>query len=114
MDQYTAPSLLTVAVKCDEARPTCGVRPVLLPHGTEMETDSHQQCARLGHQCDYSPRLSFRDDTQRIMERMPDVSTIGSVVWDRRFFFFLAYFAIPCRLSMLTKGFSRGNSVLSI
>ncbi|KAL2215657.1 fungal-specific transcription factor domain-containing protein [Thermoascus aurantiacus ATCC 26904] len=51
-------------VKCDEERPTCG------------------QCARLGHICDYRPRLSFRDDTPRIMERMSEVSTAGNVVWD--------------------------------
>ncbi|KAL1965612.1 hypothetical protein VTN77DRAFT_5289 [Rasamsonia byssochlamydoides] len=51
-------------VKCDEIRPTCG------------------QCARLGHVCDYSPRLSFRDDTPRIMERMSKVSTAGNAAWD--------------------------------
>ncbi|OJJ47443.1 hypothetical protein ASPZODRAFT_14899 [Penicilliopsis zonata CBS 506.65] len=51
-------------VKCDEGHPTCG------------------QCARLGHVCDYRPRLAFRDDTRRIMERMADISTKGNVVWD--------------------------------
>ncbi|KAH8693532.1 hypothetical protein BGW36DRAFT_300923 [Talaromyces proteolyticus] len=51
-------------VKCDENRPNCG------------------QCARLGHLCDYSPRLSFRDDTPRVMERMSEVSTAGNAVWD--------------------------------
>ncbi|KAI9731045.1 MAG: hypothetical protein M1834_005508 [Cirrosporium novae-zelandiae] len=45
----------TRKVKCDEGRPTCG------------------QCFRLGHACDYSPRLSFRDDTHRIIERMREV-----------------------------------------
>ncbi|KAG0650954.1 hypothetical protein D0Z07_2692 [Hyphodiscus hymeniophilus] len=50
-------------VKCTEERPTC-------------------MCLRLGHECDYNPRLSFRDDTPRVMERMnEEVSTIGSV-WD--------------------------------
>ncbi|PGG99304.1 hypothetical protein AJ79_08571 [Helicocarpus griseus UAMH5409] len=51
-------------VKCDEGHPTCG------------------QCARLGHECDYSPRLSFRDDTSRIKQRMQDVFTAGNAVWD--------------------------------
>ncbi|EEH19043.2 hypothetical protein PABG_01362 [Paracoccidioides brasiliensis Pb03] len=51
-------------VKCDEGHPTCG------------------QCSRLGHECDYSPRLSFRDDTFRIKQRMPGVSTTGNAVWD--------------------------------
>ncbi|KAK2806917.1 hypothetical protein FQN51_005717 [Onygenales sp. PD_10] len=51
-------------VKCDEGHPTCG------------------QCTRLGHDCDYSPRLSFRDDTARVKERMQDVSTAGNAVWD--------------------------------
>ncbi|KAL4930606.1 uncharacterized protein BDV17DRAFT_280586 [Aspergillus undulatus] len=41
------------------------------------------QCARLGHVCDYQPRLCFRDDTRRVMERMPDVKTKGNAVWDR-------------------------------
>lgn len=51
-------------VKCDEGRPVCG------------------QCSRLGHVCDYSPRLSFRDDTQRVVERMQEVSIVGSSIWD--------------------------------
>jgi hypothetical protein len=33
--------------------------------------------------CDYNPRLAFRDDTSRVLERMQDVSTLGSSVWDR-------------------------------
>ena len=55
----------TRKVKCDEGRPACG------------------QCNRLGHTCDYSPRLSFRDDTPRVVERMQDISTSGNTVWDR-------------------------------
>ncbi|KLJ07578.1 hypothetical protein EMPG_16936 [Blastomyces silverae] len=51
-------------VKCDEGHPTCG------------------QCSRLGHECDYSPRLAFRDDTSRIKQRMQAVSTAGNAVWD--------------------------------
>ncbi|RDW57422.1 uncharacterized protein DSM5745_11506 [Aspergillus mulundensis] len=51
-------------VKCDEVHPQCN------------------QCARLGHVCDYQPRLCFRDDTRRVMERMADVKTKGNVVWD--------------------------------
>ncbi|KAJ5235928.1 hypothetical protein N7489_006019 [Penicillium chrysogenum] len=51
-------------VKCDEGHPQCN------------------QCTRLGHTCDYRPRLAFRDDTPRIMGRMADVKTNGHVVWD--------------------------------
>lgn len=51
-------------VKCDEGHPQCN------------------QCTRLGHICDYRPRLAFRDDTPRIMGRMADVKTDGNVVWD--------------------------------
>ena len=54
----------TRKVKCDEGRPICG------------------QCSRLGHTCDYSPRLSFRDDTRRVVDRMQDVSIVASPVWD--------------------------------
>ena len=54
----------TRKVKCDEGRPVCG------------------QCTRLGHNCDYSPRLSFRDDTPRVVERMQEVSVVGSSIWD--------------------------------
>ena len=57
----------TRKVKCDEGRPICG------------------QCTRLGHTCDYSARLSFREDTGRIRERMQkDVNVLGSPVWDRQ------------------------------
>ncbi|KAJ5611540.1 transcriptional regulator family: Fungal Specific TF [Penicillium herquei] len=51
-------------VKCDEGHPQCN------------------QCTRLGHICDYRPRLAFRDDTPRIMGRMADVKTEGNHVWD--------------------------------
>ncbi|KAL4808562.1 hypothetical protein BDV18DRAFT_135309 [Aspergillus unguis] len=51
-------------IKCDEVHPQCN------------------QCARLGHVCDYQPRLCFRDDTRRVMDRMPDVKTKGNSVWD--------------------------------
>ncbi|KAJ6155054.1 transcriptional regulator family: Fungal Specific TF [Penicillium chermesinum] len=51
-------------VKCDEGHPQCN------------------QCTRLGHVCDYRPRLAFRDDTPRIMGRMSDVKTAGNIVWD--------------------------------
>lgn len=54
----------TRKVKCDEGRPVCG------------------QCTRLGHNCDYSPRLAFRDDTPRVLERMQDVTIVPSSVWD--------------------------------
>jgi len=57
----------TRKVKCDEGRPVCG------------------QCSRLGHTCDYNPRLSFRDDTSRVVERMQDVTTAGSFIWDRKY-----------------------------
>lgn len=43
-----------------------------------------QQCTRLGHICDYRPRLAFRDDTPRIMGRMADVKTEGNHIWDRK------------------------------
>ncbi|OOF96931.1 hypothetical protein ASPCADRAFT_165160 [Aspergillus carbonarius ITEM 5010] len=56
----------------------------VLPAPIRLYTDPHgsQQCARLGHMCDYRPRLCFRDDTRRVKERMPDVKTAGNVVWD--------------------------------
>ncbi|KAJ5224132.1 transcriptional regulator family: Fungal Specific TF [Penicillium chermesinum] len=45
-------------------------------------TPQCNQCTRLGHVCDYRPRLAFRDDTPRIMGRMSDVKTAGNIVWD--------------------------------
>jgi len=58
----------TRKVKCDEGRPICG------------------QCTRIGHTCDYSARLTFREDTRRIQERMSrDVVMDGSPVWDRQY-----------------------------
>lgn len=38
----------------------------------------------MSHSCDYNPRLSFRDDTSRVVERMQDVTVAGSYVWDRQ------------------------------
>ncbi|KAF8866465.1 hypothetical protein BDZ45DRAFT_273651 [Acephala macrosclerotiorum] len=54
----------TRKVKCDEQRPAC------------------RQCVRLGHECDYNPRLSFRNDTARIVERVQVVSIVGRSVWN--------------------------------
>ncbi|TGZ84044.1 hypothetical protein EX30DRAFT_393575 [Ascodesmis nigricans] len=54
----------TRKVKCDEKRPKCG------------------QCERLNYDCDYSPRIAFRDDTKRTRDRMGLVCIEGSVVWD--------------------------------
>ncbi|KAL4896413.1 putative Zn(II)2Cys6 transcription factor [Aspergillus ambiguus] len=51
-------------VKCDESHPQCN------------------QCTRLGHVCDYKPRLCFRDDTRRVMDRMSYVKVAGNAVWD--------------------------------
>ena len=42
-----------------------------------------QQCVRLGYPCDYSHRLSFRDDTQRVVEKMQGGAALHSPVWDR-------------------------------
>ena len=39
-------------VKCDEARPEC------------------TPCVRLGHTCDYNPRLSIKDDTPRVIQKI--------------------------------------------
>ncbi|OAG42177.1 hypothetical protein AYO21_03631 [Fonsecaea monophora] len=51
-------------VKCDETKPICG------------------PCARLNLNCDFNPRISFRNDTSRVLERMQDVSITASPVWD--------------------------------
>ena len=45
-----------------------------------------QPCNRLGHPCDYSPRLSFKDETPRVVEKMQGVTRTGDnskSVWDR-------------------------------
>lgn len=54
-------------VKCGEERPACA------------------QCTRLGHACDYSLRLSFHDDTPRVVERTQYVSTLDCSVWDCKY-----------------------------
>ncbi|EWC46168.1 hypothetical protein DRE_04546 [Drechslerella stenobrocha 248] len=50
--------------KCTEEHPVCN------------------QCARLNHLCDYRPRLAFRDDTNRTIDRMPEVFSRFSPAWD--------------------------------
>ena len=42
-----------------------------------------QPCSRLGHPCDYNPRLSFKDDTPRVLEKMSGATKSGGPVWDR-------------------------------
>jgi len=54
----------TRKVKCDEARPEC------------------KPCSRLGHTCDYNPRLFFKDDTPRVIERMGLANPRRGSVWD--------------------------------
>ncbi|KAL1955043.1 hypothetical protein VTO42DRAFT_334 [Malbranchea cinnamomea] len=51
-------------VKCDERHPKCA------------------QCTRLGYICDYNPRLSFRDDTAKVIEKMQGISDVENTVWD--------------------------------
>ncbi|KAJ5748069.1 uncharacterized protein N7511_009765 [Penicillium nucicola] len=64
--------------------------------------DTRNQCTRLGHTCDYRPRLAFRDDTPRIMGRMADVKTDGHVVWD---------LTSPNSMDERTEYFSLGDSL---
>ena len=54
----------TRKVKCDEARPKCS------------------PCTRLGHRCDYNPRLSFKDDTPRVVEKMQHLTGQTHLVWE--------------------------------
>lgn len=44
--------------------------------------DVFQPCSRLGHPCDYNPRLSFKNDTPRVIEKMTGVAGSGGPVWD--------------------------------
>ena len=53
-------------MKCDEARPEC------------------TPCVRLGHTCDYNPRLSFKDDTPRVIERISGGRGAPGPVWNPR------------------------------
>ncbi|MCJ1431713.1 hypothetical protein MMC27_001068 [Xylographa pallens] len=41
----------TRKVKCDEAKPQCN------------------QCARLGHECDYSHKVAFKDETSKVVDK---------------------------------------------
>lgn len=43
-----------------------------------------QPCTRLGHRCDYNPRLSFKDDTPRVVEKMQHLTGQAKGVWDRK------------------------------
>lgn len=56
----------TRKVKCDEARPAC------------------TPCSRLGHNCDYNPRLSFKDDTPRVVKKISGRGGGEGPVWKRR------------------------------
>ena len=41
-----------------------------------------QQCARLGHECDYSPKLAFKDETTKVVDKY--LGPEGSNEWDRK------------------------------
>lgn len=43
-----------------------------------------QPCSRLGHTCDYNPRLSFKDDTPRVVEKILCPGKSKGPVWDRK------------------------------
>ena len=57
----------TRKVKCDEGRPEC------------------TPCSRLGHSCDYNPRLTFKDDTPRVMEKISGKGGGVGPVWKRTY-----------------------------
>jgi hypothetical protein len=90
-------------VKCDEQRPACGVclsfttlakrtleanKVIAMPtfglYLVSGPQNSVTYRANAGQFSDYNPRISFRDDTPRVVERMQEVSTVGSTVWDRK------------------------------
>ena len=54
----------TRKVKCDEAKPEC------------------TPCSRLGHKCDYGPRLSFKHDTTRVIKKLVGDDGRRGPVWD--------------------------------
>ena len=100
--------LLTVLCpsRCDEARPECTVRQTC-PNffgGEYIElrclTISVQPCSRLGHPCDYNPRLSFKDDTPRVIEKMAGVVGSGWPVWDRMLL--LSHYSLKLKLSSIS------------
>lgn len=57
-------------------------------------TSQYQPCSRLGHTCDYNPRLSFKDDTPRVIEKMSGGPGLGGPVWDRTFPVYLINWSI--------------------
>ncbi|KAL8701196.1 MAG: hypothetical protein Q9224_000606 [Gallowayella concinna] len=62
----------------------CHVKPRVLPMHEIRHVDKLvQPCARLGHRCDYNPRLSFKDDTPRVVEKMQHLTGQSKGVWDR-------------------------------
>ena len=80
-----------VRVRCDEARPECTVSAIdahaMHSYRIKMNEITHifQPCARLGHTCDYNPRLGFKDDTPRIMGKVSGASRPDGPVWDCMF-----------------------------
>ncbi|KAL8687370.1 MAG: hypothetical protein Q9218_006437, partial [Villophora microphyllina] len=42
-----------------------------------------QPCTRLGHRCDYNPRLSFKDDTPRVVEKMQHLTGQDKGIWEQ-------------------------------
>lgn len=46
------------------------------------QADDEKQCTRLGHVCDYNPRLAFKDETAKIVEKYLGGGGGPSRQWD--------------------------------
>ncbi|KAL9013811.1 MAG: hypothetical protein Q9173_001524 [Seirophora scorigena] len=60
-----------------------GVSRTRLPPRSRFGCWTCRPCARLGHRCDYNPRLSFKDDTPRVVEKMQHLTGQPKTVWDQ-------------------------------
>lgn len=58
------------------------LHPLIQKDESTLINTFEQPCSRLGHPCDYNPRLSFKDDTPRVLEKMSGVARSGGPVWD--------------------------------
>jgi hypothetical protein len=54
-------------------------------HGNKSFFDASDAESPTDFRCsDYNPRLVFKDDTPRILERLQNINTVGNTIWDRK------------------------------
>ncbi|MCJ1471848.1 hypothetical protein MMC13_000489 [Lambiella insularis] len=70
--------------QCDEAKPQCnvGVSRNLPDHAPDANGLPEKQCTRLGHECDYSHKVAFKDETLKVVDKYLGADRPRNLPWN--------------------------------